>query len=188
MKNLLSVIVVIAFSLCMVNVCSAERVLIRHEYNRGEYTGVDLFIETSGIATFRIQNTRKNVVRHGKEWGEPQYALVVPVEEVDVKTGKIKSGLYGNTRCIFFKANDGNWCFGTIGNASQDLHYRYVKIHGGDLLYRTGKNISYLKDFVDIFEKASKYIDVDSIPNTEAEQCDHPNYRYKFPERTTYKK
>ena len=155
MKKLLSVIVGIAFSLCIVNICSAERVYV--------YSSSDshYYIDDSYVKIRRIQNTRKNAVRHGKEYGEPQYGLVVFNDVVNSSTGKLRySHIY-----LFFKASDGKWCSTML--QKDYLAMNKISVETGELVYKPGGNKSY-DNVYKILEKALEYVDVNSIPNTEA--------------------
>lgn len=169
MKKIFALIIATIICFIYTGECSAEKVLVKHIYYKGEYTGKDLCIDTSGVKIRRIQNTRKNAVRHGKEWGEPQYALTVKAGELYPDTGKFKYTIY-----IFFKANDSKWCYGTIDD--QHLTLTRVSIWGGTLVHQP-----YLEDIINILNKASEYGDVDSMPNTEAEvMAPNAPHMYEF--------
>ena len=159
MKKLLSVIVVIAFSLCMVNICSAERVFVRHEYKNKEYTGIDIYIEVSEIKKGIVDSIWRNKkIVH-------QYGVFVPVEYIVAETGKRK---YRTSYYIFFKNRYGEWLYGHEKNDDYITNKKVmprVNYWGGNKFstkYRLEEN--------DVFDKANEYFDFNSIENTNADE------------------
>ncbi len=159
-KKLLYVIVGIAFSLCMVNICSAERVFVYHEKRNKEYTGVDVYIETSEIKKGIVDDT---AVRNGKRIY--QYGVFVPIEHIVAETGKRK---YRTSYYIFFKNKYGEWLYGHESSDDYIINKKVmprVNYWGGNKFstkYRTKEH--------DIFDKANEYFDFNSIENTNADE------------------
>lgn len=155
MKKFLSLLVVAAICFIFVGECSAERICVIPKSFQGE----DLCIETSEIRIVRLQDSHN---------GEPQYGFLVPTERYNPERDEITE--YNFHNFVFFKTFDGKWCAANISKESASMEK--IKI-GSAMVIDPNEKIQNYR--LAIFKAGSKYVDVDSIGNTEARYSSEGN-------------